>query len=219
MKRSVRIAISLACGVLAGLVAYGYAEDVQAQAAQEREELLARFGDEMTQVCVATRDIDRRELLDETNVAVEEWVAGLVPEQAPTSLNDVVGQQATSNIPARAVLSPVYLERADSALEVPNGMVAVSVAVDEEHAVGGAVSPGDNVDVYVAQDGLANRLCSAQVIDTSVQTAETTGDAIAWATLAVAPERVPELLAATAKGAVSLALPALGSTGATEGGA
>ena len=92
-------------------------------------------------------------------------------------------------------------------LTVPAGKVAVSVAVDEEHAVGGAIAPNDQVDVYVSNNGVADRLCSASVIDTSAHGQESESSSITWATLAIDPERVSEVLAATAKGAVSLTMP------------
>ena len=85
--------------------------------------------------------------------------------------------------------------------------MAVSVAVDEEHAVGGALAAGDAVDVYVSTNGVADRLCRATVIATSAEGSEAGGAAISWATLAVEPERVSEVLAATARGSVSLTLP------------
>ena len=66
---------------------------------------------------------------------------------------------------------------------------------------------GDQVDVYVSSNGVADRLCSASVIDTSAHGQESESSSITWATLAIDPERVSEVLAATAKGAVSLTMP------------
>nr|WP_239463124.1 Flp pilus assembly protein CpaB [Collinsella intestinalis] len=199
--------LSVASGVLACVVALWYGSSVRAEAEQMRQEALAAYGGDLVSVCVATRDVDAGEVLSEANVHVEEWVASLLPEDAETSLDNLVGERATSAIPARAVISPVYLERGDGAIEVPAGTVAVSVAVDEEHAVGGALAAGDAVDVYVSTNGVADRLCRATVIATSAEGSEAGGAAISWATLAVEPERVSEVLAATAHGSVSLTLP------------
>lgn len=217
VKRRVRILLSLLCGALAAAGVWWYVDDIQSRAAAEREALLAQFGDEYVEVYVAARDIVSGETLDEGAVVLEEWAEGLVPAGALTSRDEVIGRQATSNVPARAVLSPVYFERAESAVEVPPGMVAVAVAVDAEHAVGGAIVPGDDVEVYVARDGIADLLCSARVVDTSLTAADAAQDTITWATLAVAPERVQEVLAATAQGAVSLVLPAPAATSTEEG--
>lgn len=211
MKRSVRLAVSVASGLAAFLLAGAYGDAVRTEASETRAEALAAYGGEIVSVCVATRDIEPGELLDESNVAVEDWIGYLLPQNAVTDPGDVMGDSATSSIPARAVISPVYLEERGDAIEVPRGRVAVSVATDSESAVGGAIAPGDAVDVYVSDAGVADRLCQARVIDTSAHrggSEPVQGASIAWVTLAVEPERVSELLAATASGRISLTLPA-----------
>ena len=197
MKRSHRLIISIASGIAAVAMAALYASGVQADAERAQSDLLSRYGGDVVKVCIASRDIDPGERLDETSVRMEEWVASLLPD-----------------IPKNAVISPVYFEAKTSSISVPKGKVAVSVATDEEHAVGGAIAPGDYVDVYVSKDGVADRLCGARVIDTSV--AEAAGDAadITWATLAVKADNVKEFLAASARGTISLVMPApVGQTG------
>lgn len=197
--------LSVASGVAAAVIALVYASSVRADAERAREDALARYGGDLVSVCVATREIDPGETLDERNVAVEEWVAGLVPSGALTSLKDATGKTATSRIPKRAVLSSAYYQRDESSIEVPRGMVAVSVASDAEHAVGGALARGDEVDVYVSKDGVADRLTQAQVIDTSAL-AENGGD-VTWVTLGVDRGKVGELLAARERGSITLVIP------------
>lgn len=218
MKRTTKLLLSVTSGVLAAALALWYGSSVRAEAEQARQEALAAYGGELVSVCVASRDIDAGEALSEANVHVEEWVASLLPDGAVTSVADIAGSRATSSIPERAVICPVYLEQEDGAIEVPAGTVAVSVPVDEEHAVGGAISPGDQVDVYVSNNGVADLLCRAGVIDTSAHGKETEGATISWATLAIEPERVTEVLAATAKGSVSLTLPDATLDQEAEGG-
>ena len=206
MKRSIRLLLSAASGALAIAMAFQYGSSVRAEADRERQEVLASYGGELVSVCVASHDIEAGEVLDESCFSMEEWVGSLLPEDAFTDADDVMGETATSSIPARAVLCPVYLEEREGAIEVPAGMVAVSVPADEQSAVGGAIAPGDRVDVYVSDKGIADRLCSARVIDTSSSGDEAAG-AMAWVTLAVEPDRVSEVLAATASGSISLTLP------------
>lgn len=210
MKRGRRIGISIVAGIVAAALTAWYGMSVRADAARERAEVLASYGGELVQVCVASRDIDAGEMLDEGSVHVEEWVAGLVPRDAMTSIEEAVGKQATSAIPERAVLSPVYLQTRSGSLEVPEGMVAVSIAVDAAHAVGGSVVPGTEVNVYVSANGIADLLCHAQVIDTSAYEEGSTSENLSWATLAVEPERVEELLAAAARGSMTLVAPGEG---------
>ncbi len=205
MKRTTRLAASAAAGILAASLSLLYGFSVRAEADQARAEVLAAYGGDLVEVCVATRDIAPGEVLDESSVRTEEWVASLAPEDAARDVAEVAGERTTSSIPARAVICPVYFQDRGGAIEVPRGKVAVSVPSDEERSVGGAIAPGDEVDVYVSEGGIADRLCSAAVIATSDDDDE--GTAITWVTLAVDPDRVSEVLAATAKGTVSLTLP------------
>lgn len=208
MRRGVKLALSVAAGLAAMVLALGYGSSVRAGAEQERQEVLAAYGGELVSVCVATREIDAGETLDEGNVQVEEWVASLLPADAVTSMHDVLGKRATSSIPARAVLCPVYFEARDGGLEVPEDLVAVSVPVDAAHAVGGAVAPGDEVDVYLSGSGVASSLCAARVLASSAQRDDAAS--LSWVTIAVEPERVAELLSATSAGSVSLVVPGSG---------
>ena len=216
MKRGVRLAISVASGILAFALASWYGASIRAEAARERQELLAAYGGDVVSVCVATRDVDAGELIDEGDIELTEWVAGLLPADSATSIDEVVGKRATSNIPARAVLCPAYFQERGGTLEVPEGMVAVSVPVDSAHAVGGTLACGDTVDVYLAGTGIADRVCRAQVIATSADETGGTSADLSWVTVAVAPDRVSELLAATAKGSVSLVVPGSNVEGLDE---
>lgn len=213
MKRRTRLLASAVAGIAAMALSLAYAAQVRAAAEAAQSEAIARYGGELVEVCVAARDIEAGESVDENCVVVQEWVASLLPQDAYTALRDLAGKEATSRIPKNAVVSAGYFEQSERVLSVPKGKVAVSVAVDAEHAVGGAVAIDDYVDVYVSKDGVADRLCGARVIDTSVQEGE---GAIEWATLAVDPENVSELLAGTARGSISLTVPAAVSEGSGE---
>ena len=207
MRREIRLAISLVSGAVALALALWYGSSVRAGAERERQEVLAAYGGDLVSVCVASRDVARGEALDETNVRMEEWVAGLLPEGAATSIDELAGKRVTSNVPERAVLCPTYFQVQAGALEVPKGTVAVSVPVDASHAAGGALETGDEVDVYLSGTGIADRLGTAQVITTSSEQAAGGTSDLSWVTLAVEPERVSELLSATSKGTISLVVP------------
>lgn len=205
VKRSVRLVMSVISGIAAVTIAMAYASSVRQQAEAAQREALARYGGELVTVCVASRDIEPGDALDEGNVAVEEWVASLLPPDACTSLSDVAGKIATSRIPQRAVLTPVYLEANAGALEIPVGKVAVCVACDAQHAVGGSLDRGDTVEVYVSDASVADRLLSARVLDTSVISQG--GGELSWVTLAVDPGRVQEVISAMSTGPVTLVAP------------
>lgn len=207
MKRRTRVVLSLFSGIAAAAIAFVYASSLRVDADRARNEAMARYGGDLVAVCVATRDIDPGEALDEGNVAVEEWVASLVPAGSATSLKEAVGRTATSRIPKRAVICATYFKAGTDEIEVPRGKVAVSIASDAEHAVGGALARGDTVDVYVSKDGVADRLAQAQVLDTSALADG--GGEVSWVTLAVGQGTVGELLAARERGAVTLVIPGI----------
>ena len=217
MRKKARVVVSVASGLLAALLTCWYVASVREEAQVRQREAIESYGGDVTRVCVATRDIEPGELIDDGNVAVEDWVSSLLPSDAYTSMEGVAGKTATSRIPKRAVASSAYFtETRAGSLEVPSGMVAVSVASDEEHALGGAIKAGDRVDVYASRNSVADLLLSAQVLDTSATRIE--GAALSWVTLGVEPERVPELLAATSQGMVTIATgDASPAPGASEG--
>ena len=199
MNKSKRIAISLVAGVLAAALCMVYGSSIRSQAEQAQADTLAKYGGDRVEV---------GETLDETNVITQEWLASLLPRDAATELRQVRGDVTTSRIPKNAVICNVYTKAESHKLEVPKGKVAVSVAVDAEHSVGGATGVGSYVDVYVQKDGVTDRLCGAYVIDTSEDAGTTREGKIEWVTLAADPEDVKELLGASGKGTVSLTIPA-----------
>ena len=206
MKRGMRIVLSMVVGIAAAVVSLAYAADVRAQAEAAHDEALSRYGGETVEVCVARRSIDAGETVGEGDLVIEEWASSLLPEDAATSRSDVVGKVPTSRIPKRAVFCPTYFKASENAVDVPKGMVAVSVSADAAHAMGGSLAAGDAVDVYVSADGVADRLCAARVVDSSVLAAG--GGDLSWVTLAVRPESVKELLSAVTRGAVTITVPA-----------
>lgn len=99
MNKSRRIAISLVAGVLAAALCMVYGSSIRSQAEQAQAETLAKYGGDRVEVCVAARDIDAGETLDETNVITQEWLASLLPRDAATELRQVRGDVTTSRIP------------------------------------------------------------------------------------------------------------------------
>lgn len=216
MKQRARLIASVATGLLAAALAMFYGSSVRTEAAAEQSEMLERYGGELVKVCVASRDIDPGESMDESNSHVEEWVASLLPADAIRNMRDVVGKKATSRIPANAVMSKKYFGKSGQSISVPAGKVAVSIASDEQHALGGTLKQGDSVDVYVSKDGVADRLCAARVIETSAGDEGSVQADVTWVMLAVAPDKVQEMLAATARGEISLTMPGASVENAEE---
>ena len=205
MDRRKRLLISAMAGIIAAVVSYAAISDARREADRVKRAAMEQYGGDLTAVCVASREIEPGEKIDEGNTTVTEWASTLLPAGSIEGLSDAVGRTATARIPAHAPLAEAYFEHEEGAVDVPRGMVAVSVASDCEHAVGGAIERGERVDVYAQGDALADKLASAKVIDSNVLSAG--GGDVQWVTLAIRPSEVRELLAATSRGMVTLTVP------------
>lgn len=218
VRRTTRLTLSAVAGLAAAVLAWVAIAGARAEAQEASRRALEQYGGDLARVCVATTEIEPGDEIDEGNVKVVEWVSSLMPEGALTSMSDAVGLVATSRIPSRSPLATAHFERDEQTVQVPRGTAAVSVASDAEHAVGGSLARGDEVDVYVADAAVADRLARAEVLDTSALADG--GGELRWVTLAVDSASVREVLAATTRGEVTLVLPGASdaSTGASDAG-
>ncbi len=201
-------------GVISGIVCcvsvFLFTQSVQAQAYEDRNALLAQYGGDQVEVCVARRDIQAGETIDSSCLETKMWLADLLPSNAVTDVNEIVGLTTNSSIIAGEVISKNRFGGANAEIEVPSGLVAVSVSAKEVQAVGGAITPGMQVDVY--STGNTSTTCIAQsvlVLSTSVSVYENNDQSttLNWLVLAVPPESVEELIAAEEKTQLYFALP------------
>ena len=201
--------IAVACGIACAACVAAFMISVQGQADAARAEALARYGGEQVEVCVATRDIAMGERVDLAAVETKLWVADLLPEGALQSSGDVVGKTATSSILKGEVVSAKRFESARDSLDVPAGKEAVSVPAKAVQAVGGAIRPGMSVDVYSSGDTTTSAIArSVLVLATSVGDGGSLVSAESgWVTLAVAPDKVQEIIAASNKTSLYFVLP------------
>lgn len=213
------VAVSALCGAVAVALVCAYAAQVNAKAEQTRAEMLARYGGEQVEVCVAVRDIAAGEVVDASAVSVRLWVSDLLPQGAIRLTTDVIGRKVTSPVVAGEVFCEARFAELPAVLDVPAGMVAVSVPAKEVQAVGGAVEPGMRIDIY-ATGSFATQLIGSDVLvlATSRQpggTGSAAGSAsgtqaIQWITLALAPESVEETVAAAQNLSLYFTLPGKG---------
>ncbi len=208
-KRDRSVVIGVACGIACALCVGLYVAQVNDQATAAQAEMLSRYGGDQIDVCVAKRDIMAGETILDGDVETKTWIAPLLPANAVTEKKDAVGKQVGSTILAGEVVSNARFGFDASEIEVPSGLVAVSVPTREVQAVGGALSAGMATDVYAAGPASTAKLASGvQVLATSMSTESSTGAASAWVTLAVRPEAVQELVAASENLQIYFALPA-----------
>lgn len=199
----------LACGLCCSLCVGLYLVEVRGEVDEARAEALARYGGDQVEVCVATRDLASGEVVDGSAVATRLWVADLLPEGAVTEPARIVGQRLGSAVIKGEVLSTRRTEVRESDLNVPSGLAAVSVPAQAVQAVGGSVEAGMFVDVYATGPVSTARIVEGALVLASSASAEgTASGSHAWVTLAVAPDRVQEVVSAAQNLELYFVLPA-----------
>ena len=209
MKQRRMTVIAVACGIACAACVALFMASVQGEADAARAEALARYGGEQVEAYVATRDIVAGERLDLASVETKLWVADLLPEQAVRSTADAVGKTATSTIFKGEVITAGRFEVGHDSLDVPAGKQAVSVPAKAVQAVGGAIRAGMSVDVYSSGDSSTTAIArDVNVLDSSVgNSGALTSSDNGWITLAVEPEKVQEVIAASNKTTLYFTLP------------
>lgn len=221
-----RLIISVACGVGAALLMTWYASDVRAQATSLRQETLTEYGGEQVEVFVATRDIVVGETLNAANVSAQFWLADLLPAGALTEESEVYGKTLAVPLLENEPVIAAKLGDLATPVSVPDSLCAVSIPTEDVCAVGGAISAGSEVNVYaVGGNEVALLGQSVLVLETSNGSrafgaeaqnpsglfgSVTSRSELSWVTLAVAPERVQEYLAASRDDWLYLVLPGAG---------
>lgn len=199
MNRRKPMVMGIVCAACCVLCIGLYVWQVDAQSEAYRAEAMARYGGEQIDVCVATRDIAAGETLAESAIETRTWLVALLPEGAVTAREDAVGQAVGSSILKGEVITRKRLDASTAAIQVPEGLVAVSVPAHDVQAIGGALAPGMRADVYaIGGSGTAKLLSNVLVMATSSSASELTSASAStsWVTLAVSPSAVQELIAA-----------------------
>ncbi|MEC4273132.1 Flp pilus assembly protein CpaB [Adlercreutzia sp. R25] len=204
-----------ACGLCCALCVALYLGSVRGEVDAARAEALERYGGDQIEVCVAKRDLAAGEVVDASSLATKMWVADLLPDGAVTDASQIVGQRLGSSIIKGEVICARRMEASDSSLSVPEGMAAISVPAQAIQAVGGSIEPGMEVDVYATGPVSTTKLVSAALVLASSATSES-GATVDWITLAVAPERVQEVVAAAQNLELYFALPAVSVEGSAD---
>lgn len=224
MRKKKTLIFSVLCGLVCAACVLLYTQGVRGQAEAARVQAMAEYGGQQVEVCVAKTDIAAGEVLSAGSIETRTWLADMLPAGAVTNAQDVVGKQLSSSILAGEVVSTARFGTVNSAIEVPAGTSALSVPAKEVQAVGGAISPGSLVDVYVTGDSTTQVVAqNVQVLATGQALQEsssstTSNGSTSWVTLAVKPAQVQELVAAAARAQLYFVLPSKGA-GAQEGAA
>lgn len=208
MKSRKSTIIGIFCGLACAFSVFLYTSTVQAEALAEREEILARYGGEQIEVCVATRDIAVGETVNTNNVATKTWVVDLLPENAVLTLDEVVGKKTSSGIAKGEVITVGRFEQESQDFDIPEGMSALSVPAKDVQAVGGSLVAGMKIDLY-ATGATSTNLLAKEVLVLATSVGESSGSSpgFSWVTLALKNESVEEIIAASQKMELYFVLP------------
>lgn len=187
------ILILIVAGCLVGACCYALWSLSNTKASSEDEGVYV-------QACVLTRSMLRGEIISEDDVSMATWLADLAPAEVITDMSLVVGQTVNHAMPARSLLTSFDISPHDHQLIIPPGCDAVSVESSQVKAVAGALAPGSLVDVYCQRDGRTYLLLE------QVTVLDIAPDAM-WITLAITPDRVQEVIAASSMKALYFSKP------------
>lgn len=211
MKRRPLI-VAVGSGLLCVLCVLAYAASIQAQVDKARNEAVTRYGGEQVDVVVAKDDILPGETVSASNAEVRAWVVDFLPEGAIASTDQAWGRQTTSYVAKGEVLVSKRFEGDAAAIDVPEGLVALSVPAEEVRAVGGAVKAGSRVDVFAVGSKASKIGDDVLVLATSGGDDGGSRGSVDWLTLALEPEKVQEYVAASESTSLHFALPASGGS-------
>lgn len=138
-KSLILLAMALGCGLVA---AVGI------------NQIMARpSGDavETTSIVVAKREILKGDLIKPDDIRLQEWRKDSLPDGAIEKIEDLQDKRVRTTIfVGEPLLGKKLVDGKDEGgIEIPPGMKAVTVKVDDVAQLGGLIKPGDNVDVLV----------------------------------------------------------------------
>ena len=152
-KRTVVVAVAVAVGVVASVLSYVFLNNAQDNAYHNAK---------LVNAYVIAKPIPR------TLSGADAWNGGYIqtkkvpaefrPASAVTRLASIRDEAANTNLPVGEIVVDGMFVSPESiasvaAETVPQGDVAISVSVDQVHAVAGLIQPGDKVDILVDING------------------------------------------------------------------
>ena len=135
----------------------------------------ATAGPAMSQIALATKDLEVGTVLKEDDVKVSNW-PGAVPAGSTNQVKDVIGRGVITAIYAK---EPIIASRLAAkgagggmAAMIPPGMRAVAVRVNEVVGVAGFVVPGMHVDILISGNAPGGNASLGTLTQTLLQNIE-----------------------------------------------
>ncbi len=174
-----------------------------------------------TQVVVAARDMPVGSVLSPSDIKLVDWPSSNIPPGYASSAREVVGRGLITPVAANEPLLGQKLASKEAGgglpIVIPEGLRAVSVAVNEVIGVAGFVMPGTRVDVLVTLnppgegEAAITRVILQNVLTLAAgqqiqRDKEGEPKTVTVITLLVTPEEAEKLTLAATEGQIHLAL-------------
>lgn len=206
MTRRFRLLLSGSCALLSAVLCLAYGEHIREESERVRAEALERYGGEVVTLVVATEGIEAGESVSRSNASERDWLVDLAPENAVTGLDTVIGAEVSVPVAAGVPLTELNFRDATGAVEVPSDRVALSVPLDDDLGVPPGTEAGESLAAYETNER-GVQLISSDVRVLSAPQSSAGPLSAGSITIAVAPDEVARLLAASDEGSLRLALP------------
>lgn len=216
VSRRFRLILALACCVLAAALFLMYASQVRKEADRVRAETLARYGGEVVSLAVARVGLEPGDVVTPSNVEMREWLAEMAPEGAIVEMDEVAGREVSVAAAKGAPLTGINFRDANQVADVPQGHVAVSIPVTDKLGVSRSVAVGSALLAYQVKSDGVDLIARDMTVLASASAMSSLSSSVQL-TVAVLPEDVPQVLAASASNDLRLVMPAKGEAAEATG--
>lgn len=206
MSRRLRLIISAALALLAVVLHVVSLRFEVARAETKRVEAYERYGGEVVELVVATRDMHAGETLTATDVEKKSWVAEFAPEGAYTSRDELVGKTLTSAVASNIPFTSLSFENEFDELDVPEGMVGLSLSISDKVALPAKAQRGSTIAAYSIDDK-GSRLITDKIVVLGDLVEKKGLSGTGKLSVAVDAHAVSDVLNAQAKGTLRLVMP------------
>lgn len=217
MSRRIRLILSIACCVLSAALSLAYADGIRKEADRVRAETLARYGGEVVSLVVAREGLEPGDIASPATVEMREWIAELAPEGALLDLDEVIGRELSVAAAKGAPLTDINFRDVTQVADVPAGHVAVSIPVTDKLGVSRSVAVGSALVAYQVGSERVELIAKDMTVLSSPGAASGIASSLQL-TVAVLPDDVPAVLAASASNDLRLVMPAKDATPASSAG-
>ncbi len=148
-RRTSMVIVAVVLGGIASFTLYRHLQGIEDQVYADARQV---------EVVVATIDLPKGtagDLALSAGLTTKMMPAEFRPESAITSIDSIRGKVANLDLPAgTVVVENAFVDPAQAVLDtnaqlIPEGMVAISISIDQVRGVAGLVRPGDKVNMIV----------------------------------------------------------------------